>query len=803
LVRNEGTTVVKNLLNSVSVIFPKKEPTGDFKPLTLDNVADKTTKNLGLVSKRGVNFPVNISYAVEGNELRIYEAQKYRRFLTDFEFFGAENDDKGVRIENPKNFSNFKEFESKEEMLKVLNSLKKQVEGYDDNLGIDVEISTAHKYKGGQSPRVLIWDDFPVPQPDMQNPGQIKFPSKEDVNLAYVAITRAMESIELGSLAWILDYTKEEDESPRLLPEEEIFAMKIPTDPVAISEEEAIQQVQETIKNDDNRSDMVADAIIAAMEKGSVAWRDYVVGGSGFLPMNGIGGNEYRGSNMLYLAAVAAQKGYKDNRWMTFKQAKDNGGFVKKGEKSTKIIFVRKGYREVNRPDGTTEKKMFYTPPKVFDVFNVEQTEGVNLPANVVREPVDVSEGETLLMNAYKNRPAVIFEPRKVAGYSSSDDTVRLPMRDQFVSAQDLFETLAHEFAHSTGSASRLDRTDLTDKYKTHLDSRGEEELIAEISVSMIASRLGVKMDFENSVAYIASWLPALKNDKSIIVRAARKAQAAVDLILGKEGDEESQEVTPDSPVGEGVGSEGRTGEDIAQDNLVEDAGLKPEPDLGEQGRSGEEISREVESDKSPYETPKNIDPDAATSKVTYNGKISDSWENFVFQDGPKAQDNLGIEGGVGAAAKRILEVDDFIVDRDEIGTYVSDIFKKYGYGDKAFVLHDAKDSDKILKKNGIEAGVTRAMTDTIPENHPFYKKPIPMLLIKSKGAKPVALLHEIAHMMSGNWIQGGGGGHSQDWYATYLALLDGEGYTREANLLRFTVYKPEEGDNGAIVKRG
>jgi UDP-sulfoquinovose synthase len=71
-----------------------------------------------------------------------------------------------------------------------------------------------------------------------------------------------------------------------------------------------------------------------------------------------------------------------------------------------------------------------------------------------------------------------------------------LPLREQFGAEQDLFETLVHELAHSTGHTSRVNRKDLTDNYGTHKASRGEEELIAEISVALGAARLGVEIDF-------------------------------------------------------------------------------------------------------------------------------------------------------------------------------------------------------------------------------------------------------------------------------------------------------------------
>jgi hypothetical protein len=85
-----------------------------------------------------------------------------------------------------------------------------------------------------------------------------------------------------------------------------------------------------------------------------------------------------------------------------------------------------------------------------------------------------------------------------------------------------------------------------------------------------------------------------------------------------------------------------------------------------------------------------------------------------------------------------------------------------------------------------------------MPEGDPLKNQQFPMVLVRSRGIKKLALLHEIAHLMEGSWKNGKSGGHNLNWYATFVNLLEGEGFTKEANLLRFT--RPlEEGDTGAI----
>jgi antirestriction protein ArdC len=96
-----------------------------------------------------------------------------------------------------------------------------------------------------------------------------------------------------------------------------------------------------------------------------------------------------------------------------------------------------------------------------------------------------------------------------------------------------MFDTIAHELAHSTGHKDRLDRTELTSKYGSDSAARGQEELIAEISAAILASMFGVNSDFDNTAAYVKSWLAALKNDPNMVSLSSSEAQKVVDYILG------------------------------------------------------------------------------------------------------------------------------------------------------------------------------------------------------------------------------------------------------------------------------
>lgn len=782
LVTQNGMQSIRDILDRV-VVEREETPESkialkNYKPLTLDKVEDGSTGKLDS----------SVTYTIEGDDVVLTGFFKNNNEKLKEAGFKARKDADG-------NWAKDRRLTIEDDLKKVdkLNQLKKILEGVIEPVKADVVITTAHQSKGLQWDKVRIFDDFWGPKFNKET-GEIDMPAPEELRLAYVAITRAQKEVYLGPLNWVNDYTSEEDEQA-IAPSFTLQAMsKIETDPVPVTPEEFGDEVQETAKKIDPATQKIADAIIAALEAGTAPWRKPWTGG-GFLPTSVATGKMYEGTNVLVLWAAQERNGWSDNRWLTYKQAEKLGGNIKRGEKATSIIHWTPKFKDVKQPDGTTEKVFVYTPPKIINVFNVEQAEGINLPPLVKGEPVPVSQAEQTLLDTYKDRPEIFYKSQDSAYYSPVTDTIHLPLREQFGAEQDIFETLVHELAHSTGHTSRVNRKDLTDNYGTHKASRGEEELIAEISVALVAARLGVEIDFGNVAAYAKSWLGALKNDPTMIIKAAKQAQKAVDHMLGKQEEpaKVDEEGNPIEPVGEGVGSEGKTGDEIA-----EDAGLKPEttpePNVGEEGTTGEELTATAK-------TPKNIDPDQTAEQIKFGSKMHTVWNDVMYD--PERKSDWRIEGGSGVMFQRIMDKQEVISDEAEVGKYVTDILTKYGYGDRVFNL-SMSTSDEFFAQNpehkDVEAAISRGLTESLPDTHPFKDKDLPVLLVRSRGTTKVALLHEIAHMMEANWKNpNGDDGHNAVWFATWVTLLRSEGFTTQANLLEMAVGKLDEGDTGVI----
>lgn len=272
----------------------------------------------------------------------------------------------------------------------------------------------------------------------------------------------------------------------------------------------------------------VTDRIIASIEAGTPAWRKPWTGEAATMQMPlRSNGEAYRGINVVMLWLTAAEKGYRSAYWFTYRQAQELGGQVRKGEKGTTVVK----FGTVEREDEETgeEKKIPYL--KGYTVFNADQIDGLPeqyhaAPAEAPRDLGTTADPELDAFFAATGADIrTSSEPR--AYYNPTGDYIHMPPIATFHSAAGYYATLAHEATHWTGHQSRLDRFGRFSDRKSY----AFEELIAEIGNCMLCASLGLTPDFDQSAAYVQSWLRALKDDKRLIFKAATEAQKAADLL--------------------------------------------------------------------------------------------------------------------------------------------------------------------------------------------------------------------------------------------------------------------------------
>lgn len=319
-------------------------------------------------------------------------------------------------------------------------------------------------------------------------------------------------------------------------------------------EEESVDQAK-SVSNSVDAKEKVLSSLLNKIKEGGTPWRKPFKEGSNFagadLPRNPASKHIYNGINAMVLRLNQQLSGYEDPRWMTYKQAQALGGNVRKGEKGVPILVPFKQVRK--EKDAATGQEVVTGSFIRFGtgtVFNVSQIDGITLPTakEEAGEPKTPLEAQEFILDRYKKSmeakglkiPEVEYtyvgeygNHASSPNWSPSLDKITLPTKEQFNSQEDMFDTIAHELAHSTGHKDRLDRTELTSKYGSDSAARGQEELIAEISAAILASMFGVNSDFDNTAAYVKSWLAALKNDPNMVTLSSSEAQKVVDYILG------------------------------------------------------------------------------------------------------------------------------------------------------------------------------------------------------------------------------------------------------------------------------
>ena len=286
----------------------------------------------------------------------------------------------------------------------------------------------------------------------------------------------------------------------------------------------------------------VTDRILELLEAGTVPWRNPIHrNGGGGWPINMDSRKKYRGINVFLLATVGWATGYGSDYWVTFKQAQKLGGKVRKGEKSSLVVF----WKQYDTKDKETGEDISVPVLKHYNVFNAEQCEGIEPPDAAIpdpnAEPFKPIQAARDIVIGYKNGPEVIQTGSR-AFYRPSTDEVTIPKPERFDTAENFYSVLFHELVHSSGISKRLDRGLDTNLAPFGSVDYSKEELVAEMGAAFLAAVAGISPPtIEQSAAYIAGWQKQLKGDKKLVVSAAGSAQKAVDLILGTTFDEAAQ----------------------------------------------------------------------------------------------------------------------------------------------------------------------------------------------------------------------------------------------------------------------
>jgi antirestriction protein ArdC len=259
-----------------------------------------------------------------------------------------------------------------------------------------------------------------------------------------------------------------------------------------------------------------------------------------------LNGHFYQGINYLILS----NDQFKSRVYGTFGQIRANGGQVRKGEKSTLIVFWKKTEGK-NASTGETDSRFIL---RYYHVFNSEQAHfdeiGKQKIAELDKATIDRKSAQFVpaeqIISGYKDCPEIYYSPVEISpSYSPVADIITMPSENQYATSEDFYRILFHEFGHSVGHPKRLNRFEAFHN-KFGDEPYSKEELVAELTSAFLSDKAGLTLRERNSNAYLRSWADSLRDNQKWIIWAASRAEKSAEYILGNAQvilDEDQQQV--------------------------------------------------------------------------------------------------------------------------------------------------------------------------------------------------------------------------------------------------------------------
>lgn len=281
----------------------------------------------------------------------------------------------------------------------------------------------------------------------------------------------------------------------------------------------------------------ITNQIITAIEAGAGMWQmPWHQPGDGLgCPKNIASGNHYRGVNIVALWASAQIQGFSSGIWGTYRQWQAKNCQVRKGEKSSVIVFYKELEYEceaTGQGDPEFDKVLFARASRV---FNADQVDGFE--AESFAAPLDPVKRIDQVDRFVVATAAKIQHGGERAYYQPSIDTIHMPLAERFFGSatssatEAYYATLLHELTHWTGHKSRCDR-DFADRFNK--EAYAMEELVAELGAAFLCAELSVTPEPRADHAqYIEHWLKVMRADKKAIFTAASQAARACDWLKG------------------------------------------------------------------------------------------------------------------------------------------------------------------------------------------------------------------------------------------------------------------------------
>ena len=272
--------------------------------------------------------------------------------------------------------------------------------------------------------------------------------------------------------------------------------------------------------------------MIERLKAGVAPWKAPFASG-GLRPNNPKTGTVYSGYNYLALLMHCSEHHPgKAPMYITYNQAREWGGHVRKGATGEMVIYAKKFMpkSERSKPKDQQEEAFML---KTYHVFHVADCDGLNVQFDLkaTARPFSPIEACHRLLEGSPATPAIIINPLKGPYYSPQKDYISLPQAETAISAEEYYNTLFHELAHATGHPKRLNRFAVSEKPAPR--KYAAEELIAELTAAFLADFCGILPQTEaNTASYLAHWVQQLDEYPEILIPAAAQADKAAQYII-------------------------------------------------------------------------------------------------------------------------------------------------------------------------------------------------------------------------------------------------------------------------------
>lgn len=286
---------------------------------------------------------------------------------------------------------------------------------------------------------------------------------------------------------------------------------------------------------------VITERIVSMLKQGTCPWRRPWNRVNAF-PANFTTRKTYHGFNFFLLSTI----GHEVPFYLTYRQATELGGNIRKGEKGLPIVYWKLLKSEELDENGEAKKIPLL---RYYTVFNASQIDGITFPTVESRTGTSfnpITQAEQII-TSWKDGPTIVHGYAQ-ASFCPSTDTIQMPSPSSFDTSQAYYATLFHELGHSTGHSSRLSRK-LSGSFAS--EDYSKEELVAEMTSAFLCAHTGIdNSTIPQQASYLAGWLKALKADPKLVICAAAQAQKAANLILcigEMDTDEETEQPKPEN----------------------------------------------------------------------------------------------------------------------------------------------------------------------------------------------------------------------------------------------------------------